>query len=55
MSLLPLIKLNHFLRVNGQLFVGIDHDAEEAGVGLWEGEGQDWSRGKRRDRGRRLT
>lgn len=47
-SLLPLVKLNHFLRVNGQLFVGVDHDAEEAGVRLRGGsqwgrwQGRDW-------------
>lgn len=33
-SLLSFVKLNHFLRVNGQLFVRVHHDTEQAGVGL---------------------
>ncbi|GBM54552.1 hypothetical protein AVEN_184254-1 [Araneus ventricosus] len=34
MSFLAFVQLDHFLRVDGKLLVGIDYDAEEAGVCL---------------------
>lgn len=37
-ALYALVPLHDLLRVDGQLLVGVDHDAEEAGVCLEGGE-----------------